>query len=483
MGQNVSTSLTTNVVEAFCGSAGLSRALRACGFAVYPVDFDKNRHASKVHVIDLDLTVQPCVDVFKQMLSDLQPSYIHMGLPCGTCSRAREKPLPKHCKNTRGQPRFVMQTTCLGDRAFLPMIKQKFKVLISSTIWLCMVSIENPHRSWLWPLLALLVRRCDDVEFSFFFNSLDAVVFDSCMRGGRRDKRTKWLSTAGVFSSLAQDCDKSHAHASWQPYMSEEGVIFPTKEEAAYPDTLCSRAAECVALKAQQWKLNLDVPVKLKQLLRWSLGEQNFRHRPLVPEFSSFLHSTEQLFRDDLRLLASPHNRGPQLEANMKAPGQPAGSIETTEFDQPCKRIRATYKYGVWHNPDSFLEKAENVERPANSKSMLNEATIEAISTEVTMDPVELAKLRLRAILRIRELEKDFRLREHELKSTMELEVARRHGSFGPSDPGGAAGWKVGPTARTATPCCSCAAHRGRVGLLGSLEKEISYCVKGRGAC
>ena len=322
MGQNVSTSLTTNVVEAFCGSAGLSRALRACGFAVYPVDFDKNRHASKVHVIDLDLTVQPCVDVFKQMLSDLQPSYIHMGLPCGTCSRAREKPLPKHCKNARGPTPLRDADNLLGrpglsvnDQAKVQSANQLYHLAIWVLRWCmssgCMVSIENPHRSWLWPLLALLVRRCDDVEFSFFFNSLDAVVFDSCMHGGRRDKRTKWLSTAGVFSSLAQDCDKSHAHASWQPYMSEGGIIFPTKEEAAYPDTLCTRAAECVALKAQQWKLNLDVPVKLKQLLRWSLGEQNFRHRPLVPEFSSFLHSTEQLFRDDLRLLASPHNRGP----------------------------------------------------------------------------------------------------------------------------------------------------------------------------
>ncbi|CAJ1432185.1 unnamed protein product, partial [Effrenium voratum] len=53
-----------------------------------------------------------------------------------------------------------------------------------------------------------------------------------------------------------------------------------TSVQKVYPvDFDKNRAAECVALKAQQWKLNLDVPVKLKQLLRWSLGEQNFRHR------------------------------------------------------------------------------------------------------------------------------------------------------------------------------------------------------------
>ena len=167
MGQNVSTSLTTNVVEAFCGSAGLSRALRACGFAVYPVDFDKNRHASKVHVIDLDLTVQPCVDVFKQMLSDLQPSYIHMGLPCNTCSRAREKPLPKHCKNARGPTPLRDADNLLGrpglsvnDQAKVQSANQLYHLAIWVLRWCmssgCMVSIENPHRSWLWPLLALL---------------------------------------------------------------------------------------------------------------------------------------------------------------------------------------------------------------------------------------------------------------------------------------------------------------------------------------
>lgn len=45
------------------------------------------------------------------------------------------------------------------------------------------VSIENPERSWLWAVLALLVkRRCNDAYSQWYF-SLQDVSFDSCVHG------------------------------------------------------------------------------------------------------------------------------------------------------------------------------------------------------------------------------------------------------------------------------------------------------------
>jgi len=110
----------------------------------------------------------------------------------------------------------------------------------------CLVSIENPARSWLWALLAVLVKDTNDQLFISWFASLESIYFDACAHGSMRDKRTKLLATQGVFTSLAEDCPQNHVHASWQPYKSDQGVIFPTAAEAEYSSTLCKRMADCV---------------------------------------------------------------------------------------------------------------------------------------------------------------------------------------------------------------------------------------------
>ena len=42
----------------------------------------------------------------------------------------------------------------------------------------CLVSIENPARSWLWALLALLVRKTGNTEFAVWFSALVSVYFE-----------------------------------------------------------------------------------------------------------------------------------------------------------------------------------------------------------------------------------------------------------------------------------------------------------------
>ena len=70
----------------------------------------------------------------------------------------------------------------------------------------CLVSIENPARSWLWALLAILVKDTNDQLFISWFANLESIYFDACAHGSLRDKRTKLLAIQGVFTSLAADC-------------------------------------------------------------------------------------------------------------------------------------------------------------------------------------------------------------------------------------------------------------------------------------
>ena len=48
--------------------------------------------------ISLNLQDQKSQALVESMVIQTRPAAIHLGLPCGTCSRARDKPLPAHLK-------------------------------------------------------------------------------------------------------------------------------------------------------------------------------------------------------------------------------------------------------------------------------------------------------------------------------------------------------------------------------------------------
>ena len=72
------------------GAAGLSSALKECGFTVFAIDAQRNRHSPKVRPIVLELSEQHCQTILMDLLHRVRPLYIHLGLPYGTCSPARE---------------------------------------------------------------------------------------------------------------------------------------------------------------------------------------------------------------------------------------------------------------------------------------------------------------------------------------------------------------------------------------------------------
>ena len=88
-------------IEICCGQASLSRELINAGFSVLAVDHVM--HDPQVPVTLLDLTQDDHQNILIDLLNNRPPDYIHLGMPCGTASRARERPVARD-KIKQGAP-------------------------------------------------------------------------------------------------------------------------------------------------------------------------------------------------------------------------------------------------------------------------------------------------------------------------------------------------------------------------------------------
>ena len=64
------------------------------------------------------------------------------------------------------------------------------------------MSLENPHRSWFWVAIFAIIKKQQDTELLWFWDSLTEVFFHNCCHGGQRRKGTRWKCTKGVFTAL-----------------------------------------------------------------------------------------------------------------------------------------------------------------------------------------------------------------------------------------------------------------------------------------
>ena len=91
------------MVELFAGSCVLSKVAQAAGWEVVPIDWAGSEHKPQMHRIEMDLTSSKAESVLFGMLARPNVRHIHIGLPCGTGSRAREIPI-RAVDRERGVP-------------------------------------------------------------------------------------------------------------------------------------------------------------------------------------------------------------------------------------------------------------------------------------------------------------------------------------------------------------------------------------------
>lgn len=179
-------------VELCAGSAILSATAQSCGFLVLPIDCKRNRHRPFTKLINLDLTSDNAWKFLEFVRDNSSVVAWHMGLPCGTCSRAREIPLahgergPQPLRNEQ----FPMGVPWMNqvDSEKVRQANMLYQHACNFALTLIRLShvftIENPSNSWLWelPCMTQLTPECVFVDFH------------SCMFGGARKKWTSSLS-------------------------------------------------------------------------------------------------------------------------------------------------------------------------------------------------------------------------------------------------------------------------------------------------
>ena len=275
------------------------------GFEV--ISIDHVAESPMAPIVSLDLTISSGQKILWEILSNDRLWATHMGLPCGTSSRARDRPVAASLQRL-GVPspkplRSADHPLGLPSLSQFDRIKvQKANALYALGLEIILtlakrnvvLSVENPFNSWLWTVFIQLTLS-KSLEDKRIYNSLEMVRFHSCCHGSKRRKDTGWLSTPKVFNSLSATCRNDHPHEPWGVSWQFGQWKFDTSSESAYPTLLAQRVAACLSQHATAAGQSLQPKARLHDLATAALGRQSKKHKPLVPEYHHFSHQPKSV--------------------------------------------------------------------------------------------------------------------------------------------------------------------------------------------
>ena len=221
------------IIEICGGSARLTKTVREAGFKGMAVDHKRERSCG-IDICLFDLTDPSQLEALWQFIVNEAEhiAFDWIAPPCGTASRAREKPIPPFKAMGLPVPQPLRhinqpdQADGLGhlDKTKVELANQLYEA-ISTMIEICCkyqipVAVENPHNSHYWNTSPM-----ERVKRLFGTNLVN---FHNCAHGGDRDKLTSLWVNNDILSSLTLFCDGQHRHARWKPNIVDNKPRFPT---------------------------------------------------------------------------------------------------------------------------------------------------------------------------------------------------------------------------------------------------------------
>ena len=370
----------------FCAvTGGLTAQLRKVGLtSSFGVDH-KVKAGAKAPICCIDLTDEGGVKMAREWISHKNCVYCHYGIPCGTCSRAREIPLEGGGPRPLRSPEFPQGLPGL-TKSEQSRVEAANAVYATACqlILLChqlnkLWTLEQPTNSlfWLTAFWRTIMEQCDP-----YFATLH-----HCMYGGQRAKST---TLAGNFSSLTKlsvECDRQHPHLPW----GRTAAGFATAQEVEYPLLLCKELAQVVvdALPSiPTTAVHISNPDKKARAITF---KQTKKSLAFMPEFS---HVDTAVFTQHPPFSTTDKLKKTILDCNNKAIPSAARILRISgpkmgggvrARDDGYQDDAYQVAFGVPWSVEEFLEEAFRRGHPASLFESISESMKEAIRTNVNM--------------------------------------------------------------------------------------------------
>ena len=382
-------------IEACCGCALLSASVSQMGFDTLPIDFHGNKHRPFLHVVELDLRKQSTWTFLEHLVLTRRPFHFHGAPPCGTASRARDKPLSD---DQHGPPPLRSEEYPMGFPWITGVWKDKLNsanaiyiFLAAFCFWLNTMnvgwSIENPGRSYLWNI----------EDYKLLMTVAYFVLFHSCIHGSQRKKLTGLLTNRRELQCLGGFCKGDHEHLPWTHTAEDGKVVFDTSKEAAYPKLFCERFATVLSDSAgladpitapgfSANEVNIDARVATNKQPRGR------KLPPIISEYGEVktvrsISGDDPLLTDKRTLLEAFHGVPPGSKLLREAKAKRG---QTGQDDSYIIRV-----FGIYRSMMEFATVARSIIHPFDSFRAVPDALLQVICRVLSRPPLETMKFRL----------------------------------------------------------------------------------------
>ena len=402
------------IVELCCGTAGYSSAFVRRGINALGVDYDRNPASPMAPSVKIDLASVDGQLLIRELFQAAPVVYAHGAVPCGTASKARERPIsskllaagapaPRQLRS-RSQPYGFPRksndfpnglTECeqlrvtLANRIY-DFVCNLFFDFHHKILW----SLENPTTSYFWLVpSAVRLSRLPGVKSSDF---------QQCQHGGSRPVWRRWLANFDLISELEATCSgetDTHKHENFSIAKSDAGWKFSTAGEAAYPRLLCERACDIVIRSLLQ-KGFQPVPetlassglndVQCRQLNRASAGKF-VRGNKLLPIISEFAYTALSVLSNPVKgaLTMFGGRHAKILRVGKRVNVGPSDSGQSGEFE--CA-------IGVYRTPSEFAAKCSDLLHPVDMPSTLPATILHNIVWNLEHTSLQISKFLVRTL-------------------------------------------------------------------------------------
>ena len=431
-------------LELFCGTGGLTAELRKLGLND-SIGVDNHVHSRlKCPVLRLDLSKKSSLELIDRMLEQERLTYVHMGPPCGTSSRARWiqrpgrfNPKParsdKHPNGLPGLAGLLKLRVDLANKLYNAcsyIFKRCWDIGILATV-------ENPGRSYMWDTSFWQ----EFLRFECFYT-----FFHHCCYGSKRRKLTKLAHTIPALCDMCALCPgetPTHQHLPW----GVQNNKWATAEETAYPTPLCKTWASLileflVSLGAVPPARDLsDRHILDHKAAQTALAHQSASKRipPLVKEFKQIHYIMGRLHDEFPTKCSSDVPIPPDIQHDFPSPIIPAGarllrtqvlgdssasaqSLASDDNKHVVDRKTAIkFVYGIPWTAQEFIHQACNASHPKDIITSLDPCLRQVIENNAQDSFSVVAGDRIKAMTkwvgRARELEEQERALKESLPS------------------------------------------------------------------